>query len=238
MELNADIGEGGDDAAIVPWVDRVSIACGGHVGDESTMARALELAGRVGVLTGAHPSYPDREGFGRAPMRAAQAQIAAWVEQQVAALAGVAVKLGVDLAHVKPHGALYNVAARDAGVARAIVDAVRGFDARLALIALAGSELVAQGRAGGLVVLEEAFADRCYHADGSLVSRGTPGALIADPARACVQALAIAEGREIVTLGGARLRLRVDTLCVHGDSPGAAAIAHAIARALNRARFE
>jgi UPF0271 protein len=238
IELNADIGEGdvgSDDAGLMPWIGRASIACGGHAGDEHSMAAAVELARAHGVQVGAHPGYPDRDGFGRRAMVASGDDIRRWVTQQTQALLKVCARLGVRMAHVKPHGALYNTAACDADVARAVAEAVRALAPWLALVALAGSNLARAGREAGLTVLEEAFADRRYCADGALVSRETPGALIDDPARACAQALAIAAGRAIETLEGGRLRLRADTLCVHGDTPGAVAMARAIAQALGGA---
>jgi UPF0271 protein len=234
MELNADIGEGGDDAVLMRYLDRVSIACGGHAGDAASMRAALRLAADQGVAVGAHPGYPDRAGFGRQPMTASEADITAWVTQQTAALAEQAARLGLRLAHVKPHGALYNAAARDIRVAQAIARAVRAWDPALILIGLAGSQLVAAGEAAGLAVLNEAFADRRYGADGRLVSRETAGAVIVDAETAAAQALALARGEAIVAQGGGGLRLAADTLCVHGDTPGALNIARAVRAALNR----
>src|SRR5512143_1010967 len=184
IELNADIGEGCDDASLMPYLDRVSIACGGHAGDAASMAHAA--------------------------------------------------RLGLRLAHVKPHGALYNVAAGDAEVAQAIACAVARFDPGLLLIGLAGSRLVAAGEAAGLSVLNEGFADRRYQTDGRLVSRETRGALLTEPDMAAQQALALARGEAVAALGGGRLRIRVDTLCLHSDTPDALKIAQAIHAALNR----
>lgn len=234
IELNADIGEGCDDASLMPYLARVSIACGGHTGDIASMTAALRLAAEHGVAAGAHPSYPDRTQFGRRALAASGDEIAAWVTQQTEALAEQAARLGLRLAHVKPHGALYNVAARDAAVAQAIAQAVAAVDPALALVGLAGSQLIAAGQAAGLAVLNEAFADRRYQPSGRLVSRETAGALIADPAAAAEQARVLAEGGAVATLGGGAVRIRADTICLHGDTPGALNIARAVHAALNR----
>lgn len=233
MELNADIGEGCDDASLMPYLTRVSIACGGHVGDAASMTAALRLAAEHGVAAGAHPSYPDRSQFGRRALAASADEIAAWVTQQTEVLAEQAARLGVPLTHVKPHGALYNVAARDAHVARAVARAVAAVDPALALVGLAGSQLIAAGQAAGLPVLNEAFADRRYLPNGRLVSRETSGALIVDPADAAEQARGLAEGRAVATLGGGAVRIRADTICLHSDTPGALNIARAVHAALN-----
>lgn len=235
IELNADIGEGCDDAGLMPYLSRVSIACGGHAGDAASMTAALRLAAEHGVAAGAHPSYPDRTQFGRRALPASEDDIVAWVAQQTEALAEQAARLGLRLAHVKPHGALYNVAARDPAVAQAIAQAVAALDPSLLLVGLSGSELVAAGTGAGLRVLNEAFADRRYLADGQLVSRETAGALITDPAQAAAQALALARSGSIATQDGGSLRLRADTLCLHGDTPDALNIARAVHAALNRA---
>jgi UPF0271 protein len=235
IELNADIGEGFDDAALMPYLARVSIASGGHAGDGASMAAALRLAAEHGVAVGAHPSYPDRAHFGRQVLPASGDDIAAWVMQQTEALAEQAARLGLRLAHVKPHGALYNVAARDPAVAQAIARAVAALDPALLLVGLSGSRLVAAGQAAGLDVLNEAFADRRYRADGRLVSRETAGALITDPDQAAEQACALARGEAVATPGGGSLRVRADTICLHSDTPNALNIARAVHAALNRA---
>jgi UPF0271 protein len=233
-DLNADIGEGCNDASLMPYMTRVSIACGGHAGDAASMESAFRLAAEYGVAVGAHPSYPDPAGFGRRAMAARPEDIRAWVTQQTEALAEVAARLGLRLAHVKPHGALYNVAARDAGVAAAIAAAAAALDPGLVLIGLSGSCLIDAGRAAGLKTLNEAFVDRRYRADGQLVSRETPGALITDPALAAARARALARGEAIPALGGGALQIAADTLCLHSDTPGAQIIAQAVHAALNR----
>ncbi|MDP1645672.1 MAG: 5-oxoprolinase subunit PxpA [Thiobacillus sp.] len=235
IELNADIGEGCDDASLMPYLARVSIACGGHTGDAASMARALRLAAEHGVAVGAHPSYPDRAQFGRRALAASEDGIAAWVAQQTEALAEQAARLGLRLTHVKPHGALYNVAARDAGVAQAIARAVAALDPALALVGLSGSQLIAAGQGAGLAVLNEAFADRRYQPNGQLVSRETPNALIVDPQAAAEQARALVQGQPVSTPGGGAIRIKADTICLHSDTPHALNIARAVHAALNRA---
>jgi UPF0271 protein len=234
IELNADIGEGCDDAALLPYLARVSIACGGHAGDAASMADALRCAADYGIAVGAHPSYPDRAHFGRRHLTAGPDEIAAWVMQQTEALAELAAALGMRLAHVKPHGALYNAAATDREVAQAIACAVAACDRGLALVGLSGSALIAEGEAAGLAVLNEAFADRRYHAGGGLVSRETDGALLTDPAAAAAQARALADGAPVAALDGASVRVRADTLCLHSDTPNALNIARAVHAAINR----
>ena len=234
IELNADIGEGCNDAALMPYLTRVSIACGGHTGDIASMAAALRLAAEHGAAVGAHPSYPDRAGFGRRALAASAEDIAAWITQQAEALAEQAMRLGLRLAHVKPHGALYNVAAQDRSVAEAVAQAVVAFDPSLALLGLSGSQLIVAGQAAGLAVLNEAFADRRYQGNGQLVSRETTGALITDPDVAAQQARALAQGESVFTLDGLPLRIRAETLCLHSDTPYALNIARAVHAALNR----
>lgn len=234
IELNADIGEGCDDACLMPYLARVSIASGGHIGDVASMAAALRLAAEHGLAIGAHPSYPDRAGFGRQPWPATGAEIASWVTEQTEALAEQAARLGLSLQHVKPHGALYNIAAREPTVARAIAGAVAAFDPALTLVGLSGSSLIEAGREAGLPVLNEAFADRAYEPDGRLVSRETAGALLSDPAAAARQACALARGEAIATRSGERVVIAADTLCLHSDTPNALNIARAVHAALNR----
>ena len=234
MDINADIGEGYDDAGLMPYLTRASIACGGHTGDARSMDAALALAAEYGVAVGAHPSYPDREGFGRREWSATPEQIAQWVTEQTEILAEIAASKGMRLAHIKPHGALYNAAAQHEAIAAAIAQAVKEWDASLILLGLSGSRLIEAGRTAGLTVMQEVFADRRYQPDGPLVSRETPGALITDPEAAAEQAYALAHDQPIAALDGSPLRLAADTLCLHSDTPGATGIARAVAQALNR----
>ncbi len=234
IDLNADVGEGlPDDEAILACVTSANVACGAHAGDAATIARTIALAARHGVAVGAHPGYPDREGFGRHELGLTPAAIERLVAEQVAVLLAACEAADVPLAHVKAHGALYNRAARDPDVAAAVARGVAAVAPDAVLVVLAGSVAVAAARAAGLAVAEEAFADRAYEADGSLRSRALPGAVLDSPAAAAAQAVAIARGAiPLAEAGGGELVVRADTVCVHGDLPGAAARAVAVRAAL------
>lgn len=226
IDLNADVGEGcGDDAAILACVSSANIACGWHAGDAATMRAAVRAALANGVAIGAHPSFPDRENFGRSAMQRAPAQVHADVGTQLAALAAIVQQEGGRLAHVKPHGALYNQAARDPALADAIAAAVRNFDPALKLMGLSGSELTAAARRHGLTAIEEVFADRGYLADGSLAPRGMPGAVIEDADTALAQTLQLVEHGRVHSLDGQSIALRADSVCLHGDGAHALAFA-------------
>lgn len=222
MQINADIGEipqhiaDGTQEALLPFLTEVNIACGGHAGDDETMRVSVEQARRHGLRIGAHPGYPDRENFGRVAMAMGLAEVEETVYRQVSALAAIA----GELTHVKPHGALYNLSAADEELARAIARGVARFSKAVTLVGLAGSKMLDVFRSEGFAIAREGFADRAYNADGTLRARTLPGALIEDPAEAAAQALRMAASGTI------------DTICVHGDTPGAAAIASAVAKAL------
>lgn len=233
IELNADVGEGGEDALIVPHVQRVSIACGGHVGDADSMRAALMLAKEYGVLAGAHPSYPDPTNFGRAGMEASANEISRWIIEQTKNLEAVAEDLGVSLFHVKPHGALYNRAAYEEEAARGVIEALMELGG-LALVALAGSPLADRARRAGVPVLEEAFADRRYLQSGKLSPRNQEGAVIEEPEDAVSQARAIALGNPVLTLDRATITIKADTLCLHGEGPGAGKLARLINSSLGQ----
>jgi UPF0271 protein len=221
IDLNADLGEGcGDDEALLAIVTSANIASGGHAGDAHTMETTVRAAIRHGVAIGAHPSYPDRAGFGRMQMERTPNEIFDDVLEQTRAIATVADAQGARLRHVKAHGALYNVAARDRDVADAISRAVVAFDSELAIVGLAGGAQLLSARAHGLRAIAEVFADRGYRPDGSLIPRGQPGALIDDVDTAVAQALAL-------THAGAG-----QTICIHGDGPHALVFARAIRAAL------
>lgn len=219
VDLNCDLGEGAPhDAALMPWITSANIACGGHAGDDATMRATLRLARRHGVAVGAHPGFADREHFGRRELPLAPPAAAALVREQVARLRAQARVEGLRLSHVKLHGALYHLAAREAGVATAVVAAVRGMDERPALFVPAGSVLERIARAcAGLPVAAEVFADRSYEPDGSLTPRTVPGAVRADAAGAAHQAVRLAREGCVVARGGAEVRLRAETICLHGD---------------------
>jgi UPF0271 protein len=234
VDLNCDAGEAfgpwrmGNDDALIPLMTSVNVACGAHAGDPLVMRRTIELAAQADVAVGAHPGYPDLQGFGRRALPLGPHEVEQWLLAQIGALAGVARAVGVRLRHVKPHGALYNAAADDPPLAEVIARAVRAYDPELVLVARAGSAQVAAGRAAGLRVAEEAFADRGYDAWGRLLARGTPGALLADAEEAAERALALVRDGGARLADGAWLPLRADTLCVHSDTPGAVAIAQAV----------
>ena len=236
IDLNCDMGEGaGTDEAIMPLVSSANVACGGHAGDEGTIRATVRLARQHGVSVGAHPSYPDRAGFGRQPMPRTPAGVHGDVTGQVAAVLAACRAEGVRLGHVKPHGALYNTAAHDRAVAAAVCAAVRELDPSLVVVCLAGSPMVEVVRAAGLRCAQEAFADRAYARDGALVPRSRPGALIDDPAEAAERAVALATEGRLTAVDGHPLRVRADTLCIHGDTPGAARLAAAIRARLDGA---
>ena len=241
IDLNSDIGESfgawrmGDDAGVLAHVTSANIACGFHAGDPATMRRTVDLAVRHGVAIGAHVSLPDLAGFGRREMKIDAGEAYALTLYQIGALAAFARSAGQRLRHVKPHGALYNMAARDAALADAVAAATRDFDSTLILVGLAGSELVRAGERAGLSVAHEAFADRRYEADGSLTPRREADAVIEDVDAAVAQALAIAAHGEVVARDGRAFRLRADTICVHGDRADAALLATRLRAALTGA---
>ena len=235
IDLNADVGEGYEDRGLLPFLTSVNVACGGHAGDDRMMTDTLRAAAALGLAIGAHPSYPDREHFGRLELAMAPAELSRAVREQVSALARVAAAAGLRLAHVKPHGALYNMAARDLDTARIVARAIREMDPTLRLVGLGGSRLLDAGREVGLDVAAEAFADRRYTADGSLASRALDDALIHDPADAADQALRIVREHEVRAIGGARVGVYADTLCIHGDTDGAVDIVAAVRRRLEDA---
>lgn len=233
IDFNCDLGEGcGNDAAILAHVTSASIACGGHAGDETTMRETLRLCRQHGVAAGAHPSYEDRAHFGRRVLDVAPAEVARMVREQIQRLRVVAGEEGVTLAHVKPHGALYNVAADDRDVADAIAATVADIDPSLALYALSGSTLAQAGIDRGLRVAHEVFAERGYDARGRLRPRGTAGAVIESLAASIEQVRRLALHGEVVADDGRIVKLDADTLCLHGDRPDAPEFARAVRAAL------
>ncbi|MFY9690266.1 MAG: 5-oxoprolinase subunit PxpA [Candidatus Acidiferrales bacterium] len=244
IDLNCDMGEmpeaiaDGTQESLMPSLTSVNIACGGHAGDASTMEATIEQALRWKLAIGAHPGYPDRANFGRLALDLPPREVADSVFEQVKALADIAAACGARVTHVKPHGALYNQAAVDRLVARAIADGVRRWSRDVALVGLAGSLMLEVFRDAGFRAAAEAFADRRYEADGTLRSRKFGDALLRDPIEAGQQALRIAEHATVVASGGAEIAVNAQTICVHGDTPGAPAIAAAIAQTLRQAGFE
>lgn len=241
IDLNCDLGEAAGPGAIehdrrmMRYVTSVNVACGAHAGDPDTMRATVRSARAAGVRVGVHPGFADREGFGRRDVELTSEGIENLVLAQIGALAAVARAEGMDLAHVKPHGALYNMAGRDRRVADAIARAVAGFDRSLPLVALCGSALVDAGRGAGLDVVPEVFADRAFDAGGALVPRQRPGAVIHDPARLLERAVRMVRDGTVAAIDGTALDLAGETICVHGDTPGAVELARTLRRGLEAA---
>jgi UPF0271 protein len=231
IDINADVGESfgvyslGADAALMRSITSASIAAGFHAGDPSVLRRTINLAKSHGVAIGAHPGFPDLVGFGRRELQVAPAEAEDFVLYQIAAVAGVAAAEGAKLQHVKPHGALFNMAVRDASLAAAIASAVAAFDRSLILFGLPGSQILAAGRAAGLRVAAEVFADRTYQPDGSLTPRSRPGSVIHDAGAVASRAIRMITERVVDAVDGTIVPLEADTICVHGDTPGAAQLA-------------
>lgn len=221
IDLNADLGEGFPfDVALMPLITSANVACGSHAGDVDTMRATVALARAHGVRIGAHPSYPDREGFGRRHIEMSPSRLAIEITAQLWSLKAVCFEADESFAYVKPHGALYNEAARDPALADLIANTVHEIDRGLALMGLAGSELIAAGERAGLATISEAFADRAYSADGRLVPRDQPGAVL-DDEEALAQVLSLIERGGVIANDGSWLPLRADSICVHGDNPHA-----------------
>ena len=241
IDLNCDMGEmpeaiaDGTQESLMPFLTSVNIACGGHAGDENTMRTTIEQALRRNLAVGAHPGYPDRANFGRLALDLPTDVIAQSVFEQVSTLAKIAAKCGARIAHVKAHGALYNQAARDSPIAEAVANGVRRWRSDVVLVGLAGSPALDVFRRAGFAVAAEAFADRRYEPDGSLRSRKFGDALIVDPSEAAAQALRIAENGGIIARDGTKIPVSAQTICIHGDTPGAVRIAAAVAEHLKTA---
>lgn len=244
IDLNADLGESfgawrmGDDAGVMPWITSANVACGFHAGDAETMRHTVALCIRHGVAIGAHPSLPDLQGFGRREMKICADEAYAQTLYQIGALHAFVRATGGDLHHIKPHGALYNMAARDRDLADAIAAATRDFNPDLILVGLAGSASIAAARDAGLTTQREGFCDRRYRTDGSLTPRSQAGALIDDVDAAVAQAVSIATRGEAVAEDGSIVHVEADTLCVHGDRANAAQFAERLRRALEGAGVE
>ncbi len=232
--FNADLGEGcANDEALLQTVTHANVACGVHAGDAMTMLTTCRLAKRYGVAIGAHPSYPDREGFGRKSMQLPPDEISAVVAQQIGALIGIARLADCAVTHVKPHGALYNDANDNPELARAIVRAIAAVDSNLVVFGMAGSRVEEACRKLSLRYMSEAFPDRAYTSGGRLAPRSLNGAVLHDPAEIAVRALAMVRDGRVLCIDGAEVTISAETLCIHGDEPGAADVAQAV-----RAAFE
>jgi UPF0271 protein len=241
IDLNSDLGESfgpwpmGQDAALMDSISSANVACGFHAGDPGAMRATIALAREKGVAIGAHPGFQDLVGFGRREMKATPAEVEDLVLYQVSALAGMATAQGVRLQHVKAHGALYNMACRDRALADAIAKAVAAFDRSLILFGLPNSELLRAGAAAGLSVAAEGFADRAYDPDGSLTSRTKPGSVIHDTSKVVERAIKMVRDKQVIAVDGSTISLKADTICLHGDTPGAADHAKAVRRGLEAA---
>lgn len=238
IDINCDMGESfgryglGQDAILIKRITSANIACGFHAGDPLVMDQTVKLATKHGVAIGAHPAYPDLQGFGRRTMDMTPEEIEAFTLYQVSALAGFVHATGGELVHVKPHGALYNFAAKNLEAARAIALGVARFSKSLILVGLAGSLMKQAAEEVGLKAANEGFPERGYNPDGTLMSRRLPGAVIDSPQEAAAQALRLVREGIVVSDGDRQDVHRVDTLCIHGDSPNAAAVSEAIYEAL------
>jgi UPF0271 protein len=244
VDINCDLGESfgayaiGSDAEMMPVITSANVACGFHGGDPLVMEQTVRLARKHGVQVGAHPGFPDLAGFGRREMRLSADEIRAGLIYQIGALQAFAQAQGASLQHVKPHGALYNMAARDEGLARAIATAVAMVDSRLILVALDGSVMERVGGEAGLRVAREAFGDRAYQRDGALVSRSHAASLVTDPAAVARRVVRMVLEGIIDALDGGEVQVHPETVCFHGDTPGAAGLVRAAREALTRAGVE
>jgi UPF0271 protein len=241
IDLNADVGESfgvyqlGNDEALLRNVTSANVACGLHAGDPSVIRRTVRLAVATGVAVGAHPGFPDLQGFGRRELNMDAPEVEDVVLYQVAVLAGIAAAEGTRLRHVKPHGALYNLAAKNDRLASAVAAGAAAFDRSLVMVGPPNSALLTAAAARGLRVASEGFADRAYRSDGSLVPRHIAGAVIEDPNTIVERAIRMVCAKEVVSVDGSKLQLDVDTICVHGDTRGAGAISALLRKGLSDA---
>ena len=236
IDLNCDMGEGiGNEASLLPFISSANIACGYHAGDAAEMKRVVDGCIKNKVAIGAHPSYPDKENFGRTNMHLSANEIYAMVKKQLEILHTIVVAAGAKLHHVKPHGALYNMAAKDAAIAQAIVMAVKDFDTELIYYGLSGSVMIAEAKKIGLKTAREVFADRTYQPDGSLTPRTEPNALITNETIAIQQVLQIVNNKTVTATNGFVIDMHADTVCIHGDGINAVPFAAALNNSLQMA---
>ena len=239
IDINCDLGEGFDnDALLMRLISSANIACGFHAGDEDTMHRTVELALENRVAIGAHPSYPDRENFGRTEMKLSPSEVFEIVSEQINTLKRICDAQGAVLHHVKPHGALYNQAANSEGLSAAIANAAKGIDSRLILYGLSGSCLISEAERIGLETASEVFADRTYQNDGTLTPRSLPDALITTDDVSVAQVFQMVEKRSVTSTTGETVSLRAETICIHGDGEHAVSFASKIHSALTEQGFE
>lgn len=243
IDINSDLGESfgawsmGDDAAMLDIVTSANVACGFHAGDPAGILRTLKAAVAKNVTIGAHVSYPDKVGFGRRNMDVASDELTADVIYQIGSLQGLAKAAGTSVRYVKPHGALYNTIAHDRRQAMAVIEAIRAIDPGLILVALAGSSLIELARNEGLQCVAEAFADRAYTPQGTLVSRREPGAVLHDPVLVAQRMLRLVEDGTVEAIDGSLTKIQADSICVHGDSPAAVDMARELRRVLEHANM-
>jgi UPF0271 protein len=226
VDINCDMGEGmTNDERLMPFISSANIACGYHAGDAASMRKTIMLCQQYGVAIGAHPSFNDRQHFGRTEMQLPTGEITGIVYQQLERISSMGTQLGSSLHHVKPHGALYNMAARDASIALAIAKAVVSFNSKLLLYGLSGSHLIAEGEKAGLKTVSEVFADRTYQPDGSLTPRTQPDALVSDNDKAVQQVLKMIQQQKVTAIDGNDIGIKAETICIHGDGEHAVDIA-------------
>ncbi len=240
VDLNCDLGESfgnykcGLDEEVIRYISSANVACGFHASDPAVMARTVALAKENGVSVGAHPGYPDLQGFGRRDMDASPAEVKAMVQYQIGALEAFCTAQGISLVHVKPHGAMYNMAGRDEALAEAICEGIYEVDPGLVLLGLSGSRMLEAAKRTGLKCAKEVFADRAYEEDGTLVARNIPGAIITDEEEAVERVLRIVKDGVVTAITGRDIEVTVDSVCIHGDGPKALAFAAKIREALER----
>jgi len=244
IDINCDMGESfgawtmGADAEVMPNITSANVACGAHAGDPTVMRRTVRNAKTHRVAIGAHPGFADLQGFGRRELKADAAEVEDSLIAQIGALAAIARAEGVSVRHVKAHGALYNMAARDRALADAIARAIKAFDSELIMFGLPNSPMIDAGRAAGLTVAAEGFADRAYEPDGSLTPRSRPGAVVHDPALVVERAIRMVRDAVVLTVAGAAIPMKIDTICVHGDTPGAPELTRRIRAGLEAAGID
>lgn len=244
IDINCDLGEGcgpddtSSDEAVMPFITSANIACGFHAGDPLTIEKSVKSAISHGVGIGAHPGYPDREGFGRRPVNMSHEELRALILYQAGAVKGITEAAGGKMQHVKPHGALYNAAATDYEMAYVIAQAVKDLDKTLTLVALSGSELIRAARDAGLSCASEVFADRSYNDDGTLVSRSIEGAVLHDTETVIERAVRMITEKSVLSVTGKIIQIEADTICIHGDNEMAAVFAENLAETLKKRGIE
>ncbi|MFT3681870.1 MAG: 5-oxoprolinase subunit PxpA [Ferruginibacter sp.] len=235
IDINCDMGEGvGNEALLMPYISSANIACGYHAGDEATMKRVIELCLQYNVAIGAHPSFPDKENFGRTEMDLPPEQIHDFIIQQLEVLNKAAATYGTRLHHVKPHGALYNMAAKDISIAHTVATAVKAFDASLIYYGLSGSPMITTAEQQGLKTANEVFADRTYQPGGLLTPRKQANALIEDDITAVLQVMQMIKNKTVTAVNGNRISIKADTICLHGDGNHAVSFAKSLYNSLQQ----